>query len=128
MRYVIAMVFFVHGFAHTVGFVVPWKIASLDEAPYKTTLLNGKLDVGHGGIRVVGLLWLLAALAFFGAGALVIGRFELWQPFTLVVTIYSLVLCVLGLPESRLGIPINVAILLFLIVGNALGWMAAIGI
>ena len=106
MRYVIAMVFFVHGFAHTVGFVVPWKIASLDEAPYKTTLLNGKLDVGHGGIRVVGLLWLLAALAFFGAGALVIGRFELWQPFTLVVTIYSLVLCVLGLPESRLGMNI----------------------
>ena len=65
MRFIIAMVLFVHGFAHTVGFVVPWKIASLDEAPYKTTLLRGTIDVGHWGIRVVGTLWLLAALAFF---------------------------------------------------------------
>ena len=128
MRYALAMLFFVHGFAHTVGFVVPWKIASLDEAPYKTTLLNDKLDVGDTGIRVVGLLWLLAALTFFIAGALVVGRNGLWQPLTLAVTLYSMVLCVLGLPESRIGVPVNVGILLFLILGNALGWLAAIGL
>lgn len=39
MRFVLAMFLFVHGFAHTVGFVVPWRIAKFDEAPYKTTVL-----------------------------------------------------------------------------------------
>jgi hypothetical protein len=128
MRFFIAMVLFVHGFAHTVGFVVPWKIASLDEAPYKTTVLGGRLDLGHTGIRIVGILWLSVALAFFGAGALVMGRFEVWQPFTLSTTVFSLLLCFLGLPESRLGIPVNVAILFFILAGGALGWLNAIGI
>jgi hypothetical protein len=128
MRFIVGLVFIVHGFAHTVGFVVPWKIASLDEAPYKTTVLGGRLDLGHGGIRFVGILWLLAALAFFGAGALVIGRFEVWQPFTLSTTVFSLLLCFMGLPDSRLGIPINIVILVFILAGGALGWLNTIGI
>ena len=128
MRFVIAMAFFVHGFAHTVGFVVPWKIASLDEAPYKTTLLNNKFDVGHMGIRVVGTLWLLAALAFFAAGALVLGRYQTWQTFALIVSLLSTVLCVLGLPESKIGIPINIVIFVLVIAGRTLGWFDAIGI
>lgn len=128
MRFIVGLVLIVHGFAHTVGFVVPWKIASLDGAPYKTTVLGGRLDLGHTGIRIVGILWLLAALAFFGAGALVIGRFEVWQLFTLVTTVFSLLLCFLGLPDSRLGIPINVVILIFILAGGTLGWLNAIGI
>ncbi len=127
MRYALALLLLVHGFAHTVGFVVPWKIATLDEAPYKTTLLNGKLDVGHFGIRLIGILWLLAALAFFVAGALVIGRFEVWQPFALFVTVFSLILCVLGVPESRIGIAVNLAILAFLLLNANLGWFNPLG-
>lgn len=128
MRFAIAMVFFVHGFAHTVGFVVPWRIAALEEAPYKTTILSGKLDIGHIGIRIVGLLWLLTALAFFAAGGLVIGRLEAWQPLTLSVTSFSLLLCVLGLPESRIGIPINIGILICILVGGGLGWLSSLGV
>jgi len=45
MRFVIGMILFVHGFAHTVGFVVPWRTATLDDAPYKTTVMNDKIDV-----------------------------------------------------------------------------------
>lgn len=51
-RYAVAMPFLVRGFAHAVGFVVPWKIATLEDAPYKTPILNDKLDVGDLGIRV----------------------------------------------------------------------------
>jgi len=116
------------GSPHTVGFIVPWRIAKLEEAPYKTTVLNGNLDLGHRGIRVVGVLWLLTALAFFAAGALVIGRIDMWQPVTLVVVVFSTILCVAGLPESRIGIPINIAILAFILAGGALGWLNAIGI
>lgn len=126
MRYALAMVFFVHGFAHTVGFVVPWKIASLGEAPYTTTVLNGKLDVGHLGIRFVGILWLLAALAFLSAGAFVIGRMGWWPPYSLGITLFSLTLCIFGLPESRIGIGVNVVILVFLLLGAKLGWLDAL--
>jgi hypothetical protein len=128
MRVVVAMFLFVHGFAHFVGFVVPWKIATLDEAPYKTTILADKVDLGHLGIRLIGLLWLLAALGFFAGGALLVGRSPMWQPLTLGTTLFSVVLCLLGLPESRLGIPVNLVILIFVLVGGALGWLSVLGI
>ena len=124
MRFVVAMFLFVHGFAHTVGFVVPWRIATLDEAPYKTTILAGRVDLGHTGIRVVGLIWLLAALAFFVAGALLVGRQPQWRLLTLGTTIFSAVLCILGLPESRFGIAVNIVLLAFMVVGGAFGWLS----
>jgi hypothetical protein len=126
MRYAFAMLFLVHGFAHTVGFVVPWKIATLEEMPYKTTILNGKIDLGHRGIRLTGILWLLAALLFFVAGALVIGRMSAWLPLALGTTLFSLILCVLGLPDSRIGIAVNLVILVFAFLGVSLGWFEAL--
>jgi hypothetical protein len=128
MRYALALLLIVHGFAHTVGFVVPWKIATLEEAPYKTTILYDKLDLGHIGIRLMGLLWLLAAIAFFAAGSLVVARMGLWQPLTLSVAVLSLMLCIIGLPESRVGIAVNVVILIFMIMGARLGWLESLGI
>jgi hypothetical protein len=77
---------------------------------------------------VVGVLWLLAALAFFAAGALVVGRLEVWRPLTLGVTLLSTLLCILGLPESRFGIPVNIGILIFMIAGSAVGWLGVFGI
>ena len=126
MRFFVAMVFFVHGFAHTVGFVVPWKIATLEDAPYKTTVFRGKIDLGSTGIRMVGLLWLVSALAFFAAGALVIGRSTIWQPFAMSVSIFSLALCVLDLPESRIGIPVNIGIVAFILLGGVFGWLGTL--
>jgi hypothetical protein len=41
-----------------------WRLATLAERPYKATIFSGRLDVGDAGIRVIGVLWLLAALAF----------------------------------------------------------------
>ena len=128
MRFLVAMFLFVHGFAHTVGFVVPWQLATLDEAPYKTTVLGNKIDLGHTGIRLMGALWLVTALAFFAAGALVIARMPLWHPLTLGTTLFSLLLCVFGLPESRIGIPVNIVILVFILVGGAFGWLSFLGL
>jgi len=121
MRFVVALFLFVHGFAHTVGFVVPWRIAKLEEAPYKTTVLAGKVDVGHVGIRFIGVIWLLTALTFFAAGGLLVGRYPWWQPLTLGTALFSTVLCVAGLPESRLGIPVNILILIVVLLGGTIG-------
>ena len=56
MRFILALVLCVHGFAHLV-FVVPWRLAKLEQMPYKTTVLGGSLNIGDVGIRVVGILY-----------------------------------------------------------------------
>ncbi|MCK4547301.1 MAG: ABC transporter permease [Candidatus Eisenbacteria sp.] len=117
VRIGIAIVLFVHGLAHLVGFVVPWRIATLKDAPYKTTLLSGAVDVGDVGIRLVGILWLAAAVAFVAAGVGIIAPFPWWRWLALCTAGFSLVLSILGWPDSKIGVPVNVAILAFLIAG-----------
>ena len=128
MRFALALILIVHGVAHLVGFVVPWRIAKLDEVPYKTTLLGGRLDVGGAGIRFMGVLWLLAALGFVISGAALILLAPWWPWFTTITAACSLVLAVAGWPDSRIGIPIDVLLLAYLLIGGTLGWLSALGI
>ena len=37
LRWLLPIVFIGHGFAHLVGFVVPWGLWEVKDAPYKTT-------------------------------------------------------------------------------------------
>lgn len=104
----------VHGFAHLVGFVVPWRLAELEEAPYATTLLGERVDVGDHGIRAVGAVWLALAIAFAVAAVGLWGGLAWWRPLTLVAASISLAFSVLGWPEAKIGIPVNVAILVAL--------------
>jgi hypothetical protein len=60
---ILTLLLLLHGVVHLLGFVVPWQLAEPEGFPYKTTLLSGRLDVGPVGIRVVGVIWLLVALA-----------------------------------------------------------------
>jgi hypothetical protein len=121
MRYILGGFLILHGVAHLVGFVVPWKLVQVEDSPYKTTLLSGRWDVGGNGIRVVGILWLLGALAFVAAGAGLLAGFAWWADTTIYATIGSLLLSVLGWPDSRIGAVINVLLLLFLRFGGNLG-------
>ena len=108
---VAAVVLAIHGLIHLIGFVVPWQLATVDGFPYRTTLLAGALDVGGAGARAVGGLWLVCAVGFVVAG-FAIWRGEPWAiPLAVGLALASLVLCVLGLPESAVGIAVNVAIL-----------------
>lgn len=117
MRYLLAVLLTVHGLAHLVGFVVPWKLVKLPEAPYRTTLLAGRIEVGVAGIRAMGLTWLLAAVAFFVvAVGLILGA--PWSvPAALVTLGASTALSVAGWPDSRIGILVNIVLLAILVVG-----------
>jgi hypothetical protein len=99
MRFAFAFFLLIHGIAHLPGFVVPWRLATLTEMPYKTTLLNGAVDAGPVGARVIGLLWLLAGLG---------------------VLVLSLALCVLGWPDSGMGLVINLGLLAILFLARPL--------
>lgn len=121
MRIALAVLFVLHGIAHAVGFVVPWRLMEVDEAPYTTTLLAGTLDVGDVGIRLVGVLWLVTGLTFVvsGAGAWMMKTW--WLEVSTVAAVASLLLSVLGWPEARMGAALNVVILAALF-GIRLGW------
>ena len=100
-----------HGVAHLVGFLGSWQLGQFRDAPYTTGILNGAVDIGDGGMRVLGILWLVAA------GAFVVAAAALWRgdarPVALV-TVGSLALCLLGLPNAAVGVGIDAVILVAL--------------
>jgi hypothetical protein len=111
IRRIAAILLALHGVIHLIGFVTPWRIATLEGFAYRTMILNGTLDVGDAGVRVVGLVWLGLTLGFLAAGYGV-WRGERWAvALTGGLAVVSLVLCMLGLPETVAGIGINAVIL-----------------
>ena len=110
MRFLFAAMLAAHGVAHIPGFVVSWRVGALPELPYTTTILAERFDVGDAGIRVVGLLWLLAGLGFLNAAVLVTMRVPSAYRVTLFMTIASFALCAVGWPDSRIGLWVNVVL------------------
>jgi hypothetical protein len=111
MRFALAMLMLLHGLAHLPGFLVPWRIAHLAELPYGTTVLMGRMDVGDAGIRVVGLLWLLAAIGFCTVAAGVLADRSWWAPLTWAFLVGSTALVALAWPAARVGLLPNLLIL-----------------
>ena len=125
MRIVLALLMALHGIAHLPGFTVPWKLTHSAEMPYGTTLLAGRVDVGDAGIRAVGVLWLLTALAFAAAAFATWTERAGWLPLAIACALVSLVLSVLALPASRIGVGVNLLILAWLLLGSYAGLFGA---
>lgn len=123
VRIILAGLLLAHATAHLVGFVVPWRLATLAEMPYRTTVLGGALDLGPVGVRIYGLLWLALALAFFVAGAALLFSAGWWYRLTLITAGWSLVMCVAGWPDTRIGVFLNLALLALAIAGRHTGWL-----
>lgn len=51
MRFAVSALLTVRGVAHLVGFVVPWKLMTTPEMPYRSTIPGGVMDVGDAGVR-----------------------------------------------------------------------------
>ena len=92
------------------GFVVPWRLVSTAEVPYRTTILGGVTDLGETGARALGVVWLVAALAFvlLAAAVLAGSNVRMW---TFTMLSLSIVLCVVGWPEARIGVVVNAVLL-----------------
>jgi hypothetical protein len=112
---ILIILFFVHGIAHLPGVIVPWRIAVLREVPYKTTLLSGRIHLSKKGVKFIGLLWLLASLTFILAGIGLFIQSPWWKTLTYIVTIFSIVLCIVDWPDARFGVFINAAIFIILL-------------
>lgn len=113
MKYAIAALLAGHGVAHLVGFLVSWRLMEAPEMPYRTTILQGAIDLADGGIRVYGVIWLMLALGFGASAVMVVAGSDIWQRLALALAAASLVMCALGWPETRIGLAVNLGILAF---------------
>jgi hypothetical protein len=119
MRVALAVLMTLYGIGHLVGFVGSWQLVGPERnIPYRTTLLSGRLHLGGAGVRAMGMFWLFAAVAFVtvAAGALTNQRW--WILGASGSSLFSLVLCIVALPETRVGIGVNFLLLALLLVGQ----------
>jgi hypothetical protein len=110
MRYVLAFLFLGHGIAHLPGFIVSWQLASFPELPYRTTIFGTSLDVGADGIRLIGLCWLGIAAALIASASALALDVRIWPWAVPTVLALSLLLCLAGWPEARLGLVANLVL------------------
>lgn len=117
---VLAIILFLHGFAHLVGFAGSWRLIA--DVPYKTTLLGGTVDVGDVGVRATGLIWLALALAFAVAGSAVIYQAHWWPVLVVVTATMSLLMCLVAWPEAQAGAALDAALIAVVLAGMRFGW------
>jgi hypothetical protein len=111
IRRTAAVLLALHGVIHLIGFVSPWRIATLEGFAYRTTVLGGVQEIGDVGVRVIGLVWLGLTLGFLTAGYGV-WRGKPWAiGLTGILAVVSLIVCVAGLPETAAGVAIDVVVL-----------------
>ena len=97
---------------HLLYFVSYWPLAEIEEIPYKTTLLNGRWDVGRVGIRLYGLLCLVATLGFVVAAIGLAAQTTWWPALMTGMAIYSLILTILDFKVAYGGPVVNILILI----------------
>ena len=111
-----------HGVAHMVGFFAAWRPGTIPELSHKTTVLAGRLDLGEAGIKIAGVLWLLMAMCFVGAGVIVWVRGASAVGAILWAATASAVLCVFEWPDSQIGVVVNLGIVLLSLAALRFGW------
>lgn len=122
MRFALAALVAAHGIAHMVGFVASWRLAVLPELPYKTTIFGGRIDVDDAGIRVIGLFWLAATVAFSVAAFAIAAQWPNAMRLTGFAIAGSTLLCLVGWPDARMGLWLNLVLALLVVVATRLQW------
>ena len=123
MRTAIALLMALHGIAHLPGFLNSWELVTLEEIPYHTTVLSGRLDVGDVGMRALGVLWLAAAGVFVAVAAGALAHGDWWVPWAVGAALGSLILSAVEWPEARIGVAVNAFLLAALDMGTRFGWL-----
>ncbi len=111
LRILTAVVLGVHGLIHMLGVAAYLRLASIPELPYKTTVLNGILDLGPMGIAVYGLLWGVVAVGFIVVAIGLFARWNWYRAALLGVMLLSLVVTALDWTVAYTGVVVNIAIL-----------------
>ncbi len=105
---------FLHGLIHLIGVVTFWRLGLHEH--YSTKILGGALDVGDIGMRVLGLAWLIAVVAYAVVAFGMFVELDWWRSALIAVTAFSLVLTLLGWKDTVVGTAFNVVTLGILLI------------
>lgn len=115
-----------HGLIHLMGTTVYMKLGKIEGLPYKTTVLGGRWELGEGGMRLFGGLWVIPAVGFVLSGLALWFGWAWWQPLAVGSALLSLVLTGLDWSVAYAGAIVNVVILGMIWLGpvvvSKLGW------
>jgi len=114
---VIALALTLHGLIHLMGTVTYMKLGAVQGLTYKTTLLDGRWDLGENGIALYGALWALAAIGFVAAAVALLAGWGWHRPALMGAAVFSLALTVLDWKVAAAGAVIDAAILAWLWLG-----------
>src|SRR5688572_27594150 len=104
MRLLVSLLLAAHAIAHLPNCLVAWNFLAGPDLPHRTALLGGRVRVGERGIRLFGVLWLIAAvLVAIAAIHMFRNTPEAWS-FTRAAVAFSGLLTILGWPDSRTGV------------------------
>src|SRR5512146_1062703 len=112
MRVGLVLLLALHGLLHLLGFLKPWGLAALPE-------LGGRMPVSLSptGERAVGLLWLVAAVAFLVAAWLRGGGRSSWWTVAAAAVVLSQLLVLLQWQDAKFGTVPNVIVAIAAVVG-----------
>ncbi len=111
LRRILATALVLHGAIHMIGFAVNWELTETDGFPYSTEVIAG-IDVGTSGIRIIGVLWVVATAAFVIAGWVVIRKKPWALTWTLGAAMFSSLLCLLQIDTAWRGLAIDLILVL----------------
>lgn len=101
----------IHGLIHLVGFRIYGQGMSMEKMQFKTTFLNGALDLGASGTRVYGMLWLLPAIGFIVSGLGLSLHAGWWQPVAVASALVSILLTGMDWSNAIWGMLIDLGLL-----------------
>ena len=120
--YILAGLLIVHGLVHILGLLIYFEITEIDTLEYSTKVLGGRIEVGDFGMRILGIIWLLIMIAMVASGVGLLLGTAWWYSLALWSTVASTVVTILGWPDTRYGLMINVLVFILLFVGSSQGW------
>jgi hypothetical protein len=121
IRLIFSAWFFAHGIAHIPAFLVSWQLWRTASMPFHTKILNDRIEVGSGGVRLIGTAWLICGLAFIALAFLTAAGLGGWQRVAWTVLGVSIGLCALSWPRSWVGLVSGVVVMVLLALSDRLG-------
>lgn len=107
MRIAIAVLLTIHGLIHLLGFVQPWKLAKVEALSGRTLV-----PLSEAAGRVVGILWLLAAMLLLAASASRLAECRAWWALGALGIALSQALIILQWSDAKAGTVANLLLVL----------------
>jgi hypothetical protein len=119
MSIILATLIAIHGLAHMVGFAAPFGYL---KEPLPEVLIQ-RLGLGTGGMKALGVVWLLTAMFFVVAAVGLIRRDAWWTTVALAGCAMSAVLTAMYLPYAKIGLVVDAVLIAFIIANRSHQWI-----